>query len=61
MNDRYLALENFAKGQANCPCCGGVLECLDECTYEEDSGNDDSYQIMLAARWALNIKEIPDE
>ena len=57
MNDRYLALEDFAKGQANCPCCDGVLECLEECTYKEDSRDDDSYQRMLAARRALNIKE----
>ena len=53
MNDRYLALENFARGQAWCPCCDGVLGCLDECTYKEDSREDDSYQRMLAARLAL--------
>ena len=59
-SDRLLsALVAFAEGEAYCPCCEGVRECLPECTIEADcksaGGNAwNQYERMMAARDALN-------
>lgn len=56
------ALIDFAEGEAYCPCCEGVRECLPECTFKEDMeqcGGDavSKYERMMAARRALNAGE----
>ena len=57
-NKRVEALFEFARGQAWCPCCEGVLRCRKGCTYKKDCdyGSSYSYQILLTARRALNTK-----
>ena len=52
-SERLLAaLITFAEGEAYCPCCQGVRECLPECTIEADCKR--HYERMMAARDALN-------
>ena len=57
----YDALMGFAEGEAYCPCCEGVLECVPECTIKEDCEKAggaalERYQLMIRAREALNTK-----
>lgn len=50
------ALIEFVKLLAWCPCCNGTFECIQECTFEEDSirtGHLDALQTQTRARDAL--------
>jgi len=52
------SLLGFVRGQAYCPCCEGVEECLEGCTIEEDSRRVGGsalhvYNTMIEARVAL--------
>jgi hypothetical protein len=51
VTDRIERLEDYARFDANCPCCDGTEACGDGCTFAEDCPND--VPRMEAARYAL--------
>lgn len=51
LRDRVILLETWLEGDAYCPCCTGVKECSEGCTFAED--DHEANERMLAVRDVL--------
>lgn len=51
LRDRVKRLETWLEGDAYCPCCTGVKECSDGCTFAEDDS--EAHERMLEVRAVL--------